>query len=115
MGAIISKLCCCTGKRRRRPSPGLKSPSKLSRNPSLIIERTQVLRGDEDGGGSEYSRVLEKDFEIRGRRVVVERKSQFYNEADGRVDFERSDSIIKVAEIFKWILTPNLVICRLSK
>lgn len=68
MGAIISKLCysCCG-----RSKNNLKNPtkSKLSRNPSLIIERTQIIiREDEEK--TEYSRVLERDFEIKGRRVL---------------------------------------------
>ena len=97
MGAIISKLCYCKGKRRRHHSNSQQQPTKLSKNPSLIIERTQFLR-DEDGV-SEYTRILEKDFEIKGRRVVG--KSQFNQERtaagyDYNLNINRSDSIIKV-------------------
>jgi hypothetical protein len=103
MGALISKLCCCTnkGQGRRHDQPKkfiYKSQSKLSKNSSLIIERTHV-QGDEDGG-SEYSRVLEKDFEIKGRRVV--KKSQLSNNEaivdilNGEVCVKRSESILKV-------------------
>lgn len=105
MGAIISKICCCTVKRRRQHTPSPSHPpsnpkTKLSKNPSLIIERTQFLRDEEEGGGSEYSRVLEKDFEIKGRKVVVG-KSQFNNEEttvrfNDNLNIKRSDSIIKV-------------------
>lgn len=68
MGAIISKLCCCTGRstRSKFSSPPKPPPPKLSRNPSLIIERSvKFLRDAEEG--SEYSRVLERDFEIKGK------------------------------------------------
>lgn len=114
MGAIISKLCCCTGQ-RRRPT---KSVTKLSRNPSLIIERTRVLKtvttpatatGADEDGGSEYSRV-ERDFEIKSKRVI--NKSQLTSEGQEEFkDIKRSDSIIKVCKSSnKTILTLLILI-----
>ena len=120
MGAIISKLCYCKGKRRRHHSNSQQQPTKLSKNPSLIIERTQFLR-DEDGI-SEYSRVLEKDFEIKGRKVVG--KSQFNHERtavgfDYNLNINRSDSIIKVKHTHSHASAQRLIIfktlCRPSK
>lgn len=66
MGAIFSKLCCCT----RRPGPHHSkfAHSRSSTNPTLIIQRSHVFRDVEEG--SEYTRVLQKDFEIWGRRVL---------------------------------------------
>ena len=79
MGAIFSKLCftCCGGNSKKSKSTNShfhsinhsKSSSKLSKNPSLIIQRSHVFR-DVEEEGSEYTRVLERDFEIWGRRLV---------------------------------------------
>lgn len=58
MGAIISKLCCgcCIPKKK----------SKLrTRIPSLIIERSQLTTNDELSEITQYTRKLEKDFEVQ--------------------------------------------------
>ena len=96
MGAIVSKLCftCCTGHRTRKTNTATNSQSKLSKIPSLIIERTQVLREVDEG--TEYSRILERDFEIKGRSGSSKR-SQLNNVESSNLN--RSDSTIKVKVI----------------
>lgn len=75
MGVIFSKLCfgCCGGSSNNLDRPISKSKSKLIYNPSLIIQRSQIFRDVDEV--SEYTRVLEKDFEI-SRKHNVEGKAK---------------------------------------
>lgn len=116
MGAIFSKLCfsCCGGGNKpKHPSNPSKQQSKspstkqqLSRNPSLIIERSHLFRDVEEVSG--YTRVLERDFEIWGKKVVEVKKSNSSSSAlnvqgnnpDDKMDSFKIDSSNESLELY---------------
>ena len=111
MGAIFSKLCfsCCCGGGNKPNHPSnpsqqqSKSPStkqQLLRNPSLIIERSHLFRDVEEVSG--YTRVLERDFEIWGKKVVEVKKfnsNSSSSSSDLNVQGNKSDDKINSFKI----------------
>ena len=108
MGAIFSKLCfsCCCGggNKPNHTSNPIQQQSKkqqLSRNTSLIIERSHLFRDVEEVSG--YTRVLERDFEIWGKKVVEvqvkKSNSNTSNSSDLNVQGMNSDDKINSFKI----------------